>query len=663
MPLTGLEHGAGSRADHLPHDSLADHGLTDAAAGALQADLAHLVAAACTLARADFGAVYLLDAERETCVAASDSALLATRPRLRSRTDRILQLVGGPFVTTDAAAEPIFAGLPTDDAEPAPAHFYVAVPLIGLDGAPFGVLSVWSARIGAISEPVLRVLEELAGRVTPILVARRASAIPPDERPATGGADPTAHKEWNIDAVIAERAVRTLFQPIVHLPTGATVGFKAISCGPVDSRLESPAALMDEARKVGRLGELDWLCRVQAMEAARNAAGLHPSLSWFIDVAPESLGAPCPEHLVPALAQAALDLRVILDIASSGIESHVAGLTRLVDQSRRNTWGVALRDVGRLDAPTALHAVLEPDVVRVPVELLTDSASDMSAASALTTLASQGHQGQATLLVEGITTAQQARTAMMFGAEYGQGDHFGQPTLLPEHVAAPRHVVPLRKPFMAQPDRTPFEMLSDVLPAQRATRDEMRPISEYVERFALVAQPSSIVLANLEHGSQFSDAKQSLFCEIALANTVTVVMAGDADDADNADNADNKQQAGLQVLPTPARSRFANEWSVIVLSPSDALAFSASTRGFGRSLDGKQQLDYVLTHDRDLVIRAARRFLQEAAKHANAAWFGEAPESEPEPEPDSAPGLDGGPSTNSRNLRRGLFRRRGHTHP
>jgi EAL domain-containing protein (putative c-di-GMP-specific phosphodiesterase class I) len=57
--------------------------------------------------------------------------------------------------------------------------------------------------------------------------------------------------------------------------------------------LESPGALFEAAYGVGRVAELDWVCRAAAFQAAARAE-LDPTLRLFVNCEPASLGWPAP---------------------------------------------------------------------------------------------------------------------------------------------------------------------------------------------------------------------------------------------------------------------------------------------------------------------------------------------------------------------------------
>ncbi len=57
------------------------------------------------------------------------------------------------------------------------------------------------------------------------------------------------------------------------------------------------------------------------------------------------------------------------------------------------------------------------------------------------------------------------------------------------------------------------------------------------------------------------------------------------------------------------------EWNVIVLGPHYAVALTAKGLG-GGGADRFRRFEYAMTHDRDLVVEAARGFLSHATSGA-----------------------------------------------
>src|SRR4051812_23886671 len=84
-----------------------------------------------------------------------------------------------------------------------------------------------------------------------------------------------------ISVVVHDQSIESVFQPIVDLVTGTTVAFEALSRGPNGSPLHDPTSMFSAARAANSLGELDWACRLTALDAAMRL-GLGPPLAIFV---------------------------------------------------------------------------------------------------------------------------------------------------------------------------------------------------------------------------------------------------------------------------------------------------------------------------------------------------------------------------------------------
>lgn len=358
-------------------------------------------------------------------------------------------------------------------------------------------------------------------------------------------------------------------------------------------------ALLDAARRVGRLGELDWLCRVLAMEAA-SAAGLPPGLSWFINVEPAGVREQCPEHLLPALGHARSDLRVVLEIVERDLNGHVTHLLHAADQARRDVWGVALDDVGSQESSLALLPLLTPDVVKLDMSLVQDGPNPRAAAVTATVRAYAERTG-AVVLAEGIETEDHERLARAYGATYGQGHLYGRPGELPTHLPAPREVVPLRQHVHPPDGSTPFEVASRSVTPQRATKDVLLHMSRHLEdRCGQLGDPF-VLLASFEDVRFLSHRLRDRYRSLSTRSALTVVQVP---------GAVPEQSPTFQLTAPLPGSRTAGQWVVLVLSAGFAGAFVAKDCG-DRGPDSRRRLDFVHTYDPGVVTAVARSFLQQ----------------------------------------------------
>lgn len=73
-----------------------------------------------------------------------------------------------------------------------------------------------------------------------------------------------------LERILRKEEILTVFQPIVELKNGNIIGYEGLSRGPVNSPLHTPDKLFKAAEVNHMLWDLELLCRVKAIERARN---------------------------------------------------------------------------------------------------------------------------------------------------------------------------------------------------------------------------------------------------------------------------------------------------------------------------------------------------------------------------------------------------------
>lgn len=86
-----------------------------------------------------------------------------------------------------------------------------------------------------------------------------------------------------LDNILDNETIDTLFQPIVSLRDGLILGYEALSRGPKSSPLHNPEELFTFAEKCNRLWKLECICRKKAIE---RASSLGKDKYLFINVDP-----------------------------------------------------------------------------------------------------------------------------------------------------------------------------------------------------------------------------------------------------------------------------------------------------------------------------------------------------------------------------------------
>ena len=89
-----------------------------------------------------------------------------------------------------------------------------------------------------------------------------------------------------VSQIIDGKEVTTLFQPIVDLQSGDIFGYEALTRGPSQTPLESPAELFGAATTYGHLGDLELLCQEGAIREIARSGNDRP---FFLNVSPSLL--------------------------------------------------------------------------------------------------------------------------------------------------------------------------------------------------------------------------------------------------------------------------------------------------------------------------------------------------------------------------------------
>lgn len=397
----------------------------------------------------------------------------------------------------------------------------------------------------------------------------------------------------SVAAVIEAGAVRAVFQPLVDLETRSPVAYEALARGPAGTRWESPAALFAAAAADGVVPELDWACRAAAYRAAMDA-GMTAGTPLFVNVEPVSLRTACPPHLQEVVDAAAERLHIVFEVTERAVAHDPAGLLAAVVRARAATASIALDDVGAEPASLAMMPFVDPDVIKLDLRLIQERTSP-EVAGIVTAVLAHAERTGARILAEGIEQPRHIDIARTLGATLGQGFLFGRPGPLPRTPEGTPDAAFRRRPtWDVEPEDTPFSVVALRRPTIRATKELLLPLSRHLEQRGQAAEPG-VLLGCFQHVRHFTPATRLRYEELARTTVLTAALGVDMPAHPAAG-----VRGGRLVADDPLRG----EWNVIVVGPQFASALVARDLG-DDGPDRQRRFDAVITHDRELVIKAA----------------------------------------------------------
>jgi EAL domain-containing protein (putative c-di-GMP-specific phosphodiesterase class I)/GGDEF domain-containing protein len=333
---------------------------------------------------------------------------------LSVRSDKFLVVAAGsgPVAMDEAALEALAARLRARMAETVPGHLRMlpATPVAFLDG--HALLQ---------RDPTVRAERALhAALDAAMLMSLRRRNRVEDER------------AQDLDEIMREGRVETLYQPILDLRDLTLVGHEVFSRGPAGSPFESAETLFALAERTGRLLDFERVCRAQAFSSARRH--LRAGIKLFINTSaaalldPELAGEAFAEH---ARTYGLEPTDVVLEIAERvAVEERAASSAALRDLKRCG-FRLAIDDMGAGYA--SLHSVveMEPDFTKFDVALVRHIDRSLIKQSLLETLVELSNKIGAQVIAEGIESESELIALRDLGVFLGRGRYLAAPAPLP----------------------------------------------------------------------------------------------------------------------------------------------------------------------------------------------------------------------------------------
>ncbi|WP_252090480.1 bifunctional diguanylate cyclase/phosphodiesterase [Pseudomonas sp. MWU13-3659] len=234
-----------------------------------------------------------------------------------------------------------------------------------------------------------------------------------------------------LSAILAQRSVHSLFQPIVCLSERRILGYEALSRGPSNSPLHSPLNLFAIARQAGRLSELEVLCRESACRRF-SEQGLEGKL--FLNISPESLLE--PHHpsgrTLEMLEQVGLPpSRVVIELTEQTPTEDFQLLYNALHHYRDMGFSIALDDLGAGYSSLRLWSELRPDYVKIDRHFIDGIHLDPLKREFVGSILQIARASRAQVIAEGIELKEELAVLGEMGVDLVQGYLLGRPQEFP----------------------------------------------------------------------------------------------------------------------------------------------------------------------------------------------------------------------------------------
>ena len=320
----------------------------------------------------------------------------------------------GPLVL-DASQHPVAAAMAVT--ERLGVEVYVGVPIELSDGRLYGTLCCLSGTPSqALAERDVTFMRMAAAIVAEQLERDEAAGI--QRRDATA----------RIRAALAD-GVHLVYQPIVDLAGGGVLGYEALARFEA-APARSPDQWFEEAWLVGLGVDLE----LAAVRQAVAVFGQIPAPAYLaVNVSPETLLSP---DIAEALHGATPD-RLVLEITEHARVLDYAPVRERIDALRAQGYRVAIDDLGTGHAGVNHLLQFHPDVLKIDLSVVQGVRRDPLRRAIAATFATLAASIGASIVAEGIETAEDRDALEILGLTAGQGFHLARPGPLAEVLQAP----------------------------------------------------------------------------------------------------------------------------------------------------------------------------------------------------------------------------------
>ncbi len=233
--------------------------------------------------------------------------------------------------------------------------------------------------------------------------------------------------EMELNNIIEEEAIKTLFQPIFNFHNGEIIGYEALSRGPIDSNLFSPLDLLEAAKAYNKIFELEMVFRKKAIESAKD---IKKDKMLFFNVEPDIIN---DKHFEKGqtselLNKHNLDLDIVFEITERTAIEDYDKYKKVIENYKKQGYRIAIDDVGSGYSGLQRINMTKPQFIKIDMEIIRDIHIDSFKQSLIKAIVTFSTATGIKTIAEGIETKEELKTLIKLGVYAGQGFFLSRPS-------------------------------------------------------------------------------------------------------------------------------------------------------------------------------------------------------------------------------------------
>ncbi len=247
--------------------------------------------------------------------------------------------------------------------------------------------------------------------------------------------DTSSDLREELEHIIKHKKISPVYQPIVNLKTGATMGYEALSRGPADSPLHYPAKLFNIAVETGLLLPLEQVCREAAL---KQMTALAADQQLFLNMNAAVIKDP---HFRGGLTKAFLienglnPAQVTFEITERTAITDFESFSKSLNHYRQQGYYIAVDDAGAGYSSLEAIAALRPNYIKLDRSIVYEVNKDPLKQAMLDAMVRLAAVINSQIIAEGIETADELSILISKGVHYGQGYFLARPSFPPPELS------------------------------------------------------------------------------------------------------------------------------------------------------------------------------------------------------------------------------------
>ncbi len=236
--------------------------------------------------------------------------------------------------------------------------------------------------------------------------------------------------EFELDKIITNRQIKTVFQPIVSLRDGSVYGHEALSRITGTSEITNPEELFQLAGAYNRLWDLELLCRTAALETAYLFMKPPYDKKLFLNVNPNVMhDVKFRQGFTKEYLQkyGITPEKIIFEITERNAIYDMNGFKGTISHYKNQNYQIAIDDAGAGYSGLNLISDINPHFIKLDINLIRGIDTDSMKFALVKSMIELSRMANIYLIAEGVETKEELATLINLGVQYGQGYFFQKP--------------------------------------------------------------------------------------------------------------------------------------------------------------------------------------------------------------------------------------------